>query len=132
MQPFAQFPAARLGSIRFVLTDVDDTLTDGARLPAAAFDALERLRDAGFQVIPITAAPAGWCDLMCRMWPVAAVIGENGELCFRHDPASGTTERHFWAAAPDRVRCHRLIKRVLTRGTQRNDRPDMRLAGSRI
>jgi HAD superfamily hydrolase (TIGR01484 family) len=104
MQPFAQFPAARLGSIRFVLTDVDDTLTDGARLPAAAFDALERLRDAGFQVIPITAAPAGWCDLMCRMWPVAAVVGENGGLCFRHDPASGTTERHFWAAAPDRRR----------------------------
>jgi len=104
MQPFAQFPPARLGSIRFVLTDVDDTLTDGARLPAAAFDALERLRDAGFQVIPITAAPAGWCDLMCRMWPVAAVIGENGGLCFRHDPASGETERHFWASAPDRRR----------------------------
>jgi 3-deoxy-D-manno-octulosonate 8-phosphate phosphatase KdsC-like HAD superfamily phosphatase len=55
-------------------------------------------------VIPITAAPAGWCDLMCRMWPVAAVIGENGGLCFRHDPASGTTERHFWASAPDRRR----------------------------
>ncbi len=87
MQPFVQFPAARFGAIRFVLTDVDDTLTDGARLPAAAYDALERLHEAGLKVIPITAAPAGWCDLMCRMWPVAAVIGENGGLCFRHDPA---------------------------------------------
>ncbi len=48
MQPFAQFPAARLGSIRFVLTDVDDTLTDGARLPAAAYDALERLLTRAF------------------------------------------------------------------------------------
>jgi 3-deoxy-D-manno-octulosonate 8-phosphate phosphatase KdsC-like HAD superfamily phosphatase len=104
MQPFADFPAARLGAIRFVLTDVDDTLTDGPRLPACAYHALERLRDAGFRVIPITAAPAGWCDLMCRMWPVAAVIGENGGLCFRFDPAAGETERHFWAAAPDRRR----------------------------
>jgi HAD superfamily hydrolase (TIGR01484 family) len=104
MQPFARFPVARLGAIRFVLTDVDDTLTDGAGLPAAAYDALERLRDAGFQVIPITAAPAGWCDLMCRMWPVAAVIGENGGLCYRHDRVSGETERHFWASATDRRR----------------------------
>src|ERR1700728_4371799 len=47
MQPFAQFPRTRLGAIRFILTDVDDTLTDGARLPAAAYDALERLPDAG-------------------------------------------------------------------------------------
>jgi HAD superfamily hydrolase (TIGR01484 family) len=102
MQPFAQFPRTRLGAIRFILTDVDDTLTDGARLPAAAYDALERLRDAGFRVIPITAAPAGWCDLMCRMWPVSAVIGENGGLCFRHDHASGMTERRFWASEGER------------------------------
>jgi predicted mannosyl-3-phosphoglycerate phosphatase (HAD superfamily) len=87
-----------------VLTDVDDTLTEGARLPAAAYDALERLRDGGFRVIPITAAPAGWCDLMCRMWPVAAVIGENGGLCFRRDSASATTERRFWTLEADRRR----------------------------
>ena len=109
MQPFVQFPAARFGAISFVLTDVDDTLTDGPRLPAAAYDALERLHEAGLKVIPITAAPAGWCDLMCRMWPVAAVIGENGGLCFRHDPLSRTTERHFWASAPDRRRDHRRL-----------------------
>ena len=33
MRPFEQFPADRLAAIRFVLTDVDDTLTEGARLP---------------------------------------------------------------------------------------------------
>jgi HAD superfamily hydrolase (TIGR01484 family) len=109
MQPFEHFPAARLGALRFVLTDVDDTLTEGTRLPAAAYDALERLRDAGLQVIPITAAPAGWCDLMCRMWPVAAVIGENGGLCFRYDPAAGAAERRFWAPEAERRRDRRRL-----------------------
>ena len=60
MRPFEHFPAARIGPIRFVLTDVDDTLTEGARLPAVAYDAIERLTRAGYRVIPITAAPAGW------------------------------------------------------------------------
>jgi predicted mannosyl-3-phosphoglycerate phosphatase (HAD superfamily) len=54
MQPFERFPEARRRAIRFVLTDVDDTLTEGARLPAAAYAALERLDGAGFRVIPIT------------------------------------------------------------------------------
>ncbi|HTV44730.1 MAG TPA: HAD family hydrolase [Stellaceae bacterium] len=106
MQPFTYFPVARLRAVRFVLTDVDDTLTDGARLPAATYSALERLADAGFRVIPITAAPAGWCDLMCRMWPVAAVVGENGGLCFRHDRETAKTERRFWASAAERQRQH--------------------------
>jgi HAD superfamily hydrolase (TIGR01484 family) len=99
VEPFSQFPPALRGKVRFVLTDVDDTLTDGPRLPAASYMAIERLRDAGITVIPVTAAPAGWCDLMARMWPIGAVIGENGGLCFRHDRASGVTARHYWAAA---------------------------------
>ncbi|MGA8380190.1 MAG: HAD-IIB family hydrolase [Stellaceae bacterium] len=107
MRPFEHFPAARIGCIRFVLTDVDDTLTDGPRLPAATYAALEQLQNAGLRVIPVTAAPAGWCDLMCRMWPVAAVIGENGGLCFRHGRAkagaqTAETERHFWAPEAER------------------------------
>jgi hydroxymethylpyrimidine pyrophosphatase-like HAD family hydrolase len=67
MRPFIEFPSELRGKIRFVLTDVDDTLTDGSRLPAAAYTAVERLKDAGITVIPVTAAPAGWCDLMARM-----------------------------------------------------------------
>ncbi len=102
MKPFVEFPSESRRRIRFVLTDVDDTLTDGPRLPAAAYLAVERLRDARITVIPVTAAPAGWCDLMARMWPVGAVIGENGGLCFRHNRASGITERRYWLAAGER------------------------------
>jgi HAD superfamily hydrolase (TIGR01484 family) len=103
IKPFAEFPAAAARRIRFVLTDVDDTLTDGPRLSAAAYGAIERLRDAGVTVVPLSAAPAGWCDLMVRMWPIGAVIGENGGLCFRRDPATGVTERHYWAGPTERA-----------------------------
>jgi HAD superfamily hydrolase (TIGR01484 family) len=102
MEPFAEFPEDAARRIRFVLTDVDDTLTDGPRLPAATYRAIEALSEAGIAVIPVTAAPAGWCDLMCRMWPVGAVIGENGGLCFRHDRESGKTERRYWTASEER------------------------------
>src|SRR5690348_2498111 len=103
MRPLAEFPSAAKARIRFVLTDVDDTLTDGPRLPAATYAAIERLHDADIAVIPVTAAPAGWCDLMARMWPVAAVIGENGGLCFRLNAVSGETERRYWADAAERA-----------------------------
>jgi len=78
-------------------------LTNGPHLPARAYGALERLRDGGITVIPVTAAPAGWCDLMARMWPVGAVIGENGGLCFRFDPARSSSERHYWLLEPERI-----------------------------
>lgn len=38
------------------------------RLSARTYDALERLQRANVTVIPVTAAPAGWCDQMARMW----------------------------------------------------------------
>jgi HAD superfamily hydrolase (TIGR01484 family) len=103
MRPFTEFSAAQCNRIRFVLSDVDDTLTDGPRLPAAAYLAVERLQNAGITVIPVTAAPAGWCDLMARMWPVAAVIGENGGLCFRQHRANGLIERRYWAGPAERA-----------------------------
>lgn len=104
IKPFAQFPPERSRKVRFVLSDVDDTLTIGARLCAATYEALERLSKAGLTVIPVTAAPAGWCDLMARMWPVAAVIGENGGLCFSRVPENGATSRHYWLPEAERER----------------------------
>jgi len=111
MSPFGEFPVALARQIRFVLSDVDDTLTEGPRLPAATYNAIERLQRAGLTVIPVTAAPAGWCDLMARMWPIAAVIGENGGLCFRRDPQSGTTERYYWATEEERLTAQARLAR---------------------
>lgn len=83
MQPFAHCPADTLSGIRYLLTDIDDTLTREGRLNASTLEALERLSAAGIRVIPVTGGCAGWCDHIARAWPVAAVIGENGAFAFR-------------------------------------------------
>ena len=83
--------------IRFVLTDVDDTVTTEGRLTAAAYEALEQLSAAGITVIPITGRPAGWCDHIARMWPVFAVVGENGAFYMRYDRAKRKMTTHQWA-----------------------------------
>jgi hypothetical protein len=96
MEPLARAPADLFTEIRFVLTDMDETLTFEGRLSAETYEALERLRAAGVRVVPVTAAPAGWCDQMARMWPIDGVIGENGGLFFRRAPAGREIHREFW------------------------------------
>jgi HAD superfamily hydrolase (TIGR01484 family) len=81
--------------IRGVFCDIDDTLTTDGRLTADAYVALERLHDAGFTVVPITGRPAGWCDHIARMWPVAGVVGENGAFYFAYDRAARRLEKRF-------------------------------------
>lgn len=95
MQPLVEMPIHAIRSAIAVLTDIDDTLTEGGRLPALAYGALERLRGAGLLVIPVTGRPAGWCDLIARQWPVDAVVGENGAFWFRYDDVSKRMLRRF-------------------------------------
>jgi HAD superfamily hydrolase (TIGR01484 family) len=85
MKPLSDIPLSLLKGVKAVLTDIDDTLTTHGRLPAVAYSALERLQAAGIKVVPVTGRPAGWCDHIARMWPVDAVVGENGAFYFRHD-----------------------------------------------
>jgi hypothetical protein len=80
-------PAAVAKSIRGVFCDIDDTLTSDGKLGARAYASLERLHSAGKLVVPITGRPAGWCDHIARMWPVDAVVGENGAFYFYYDGA---------------------------------------------
>ena len=68
--------------VRFLFVDIDDTLTKDGKLGPQAYAALWDLADAGVHVIPVTGRPAGWCDLIVRQWPVAAVVGENGAFAF--------------------------------------------------
>lgn len=70
--------------IRFLLTDIDDTMTTDGQLTSEAYAALFKLQRAGIKVIPITGRPAGWCEMIARFWPVAGVVGENGGFYFHY------------------------------------------------
>ncbi|WP_269509835.1 HAD-IIB family hydrolase [Burkholderia sp. IMCC1007] len=96
MQPLSQAETDQFSTVRFVLTDMDETLTYQGRLAAETYAALARLEAGGIRVVPVTAAPAGWCDQMARMWPVDGVIAENGGLFLRRSSDGHRIERHFW------------------------------------
>jgi HAD superfamily hydrolase (TIGR01484 family) len=85
MRDLSEFSLLQRSHIVGVLTDIDDTITSEGRLTAAAYSALEKLQSAGLRVIPVTGRPAGWCDHIARMWPVDAVVGENGAFWMRYD-----------------------------------------------
>ncbi len=103
MLPLSAFPQDARRKIRGVLFDIDDTLTTDGRLTADAYAAIERLHDAGLTVVPITGRSAGWCDHIARMWPVAAVVGENGAFYFRYDHAARNMHRRYVDDVPTRA-----------------------------
>ena len=112
MKPLAELDARGVSA---VLTDIDDTVTTDGKLTADAYQALERLQRAGFRVVPVTGRPAGWCDHIARMWPVDAVVGENGAFYFYY--ANGRLERRFQdddsTRAGKRARLQAIAKKIL-------------------
>ncbi|MFQ6024007.1 MAG: HAD-IIB family hydrolase, partial [Acidiferrobacterales bacterium] len=118
MQPFESLPLTMRRRIRGVFFDIDNTLTTDGHLTAQAYAAMERLENASFIVIPITGRPAGWCDHIARMWPVDAVVGENGAFYFRYDHKTRKMQKRFLLNEKDRVenkrRLENLRDRILT------------------
>ena len=115
MQALLNADKEEFKSIRFVLTDMDETLTYNGRLAAATYGALEALQADGVRVIPVTAAPAGWCDQMARMWPVDGVIGENGGLFFRRAEDGHGVVRRFWHDEIGRMESSMRLQAILSR-----------------
>ena len=72
-----------LKNVRYLFTDIDDTISTEGKITQQAYDALWRAHDAGLVIVPVTGRPAGWCDHIARMWPVDGVIGENGGFYMR-------------------------------------------------
>ena len=85
MKNLSTMSSSQLKDIKFILTDIDDTLTSDGILKSNAYEAMERLSNNGYKVIPVTGRCAGWCDHIARMWPVDGVVGENGAFFFSYD-----------------------------------------------
>ena len=88
MQPLRNFSHEDLTSIHGIFTDIDDTLTTDGAITSDALAALGDLKAAGLHVIPITGRPVGWSERFAAVWPVDAVVAENGAVALR----SGSTD----------------------------------------
>ena len=80
MKPLRELDAS---GVRVLLFDVDDTLTTEGKLTAQAYGALEAVQRAGLRTVAVSGRAAGFCEYAARMWPVDAVIGENGGFWYR-------------------------------------------------
>lgn len=110
MRPIAELDPRGVDA---VLVDIDDTLTTEGKLTAQAFGALESLRRAGKRVVPVTGRPAGWCDHIARMWPVDAVVGENGAFYFWYE--GGRLQRRYHDDAATRARKRARLEEIAAR-----------------
>ena len=114
MRPLAEWQP---GGVRGLLFDIDDTLTTHGKLSADAYTAMARLKAGGRIVVPITGRPAGWCDQIARLWPVDAVVGENGAFYFWHDASAGKLQRRYYdaddARAEKGARLGKIAERIL-------------------
>ena len=110
-------PEDECRGLRWFCTDLDDTLTTDGLLPPHSFDALWRLSNAGIRTVVVTGRPAGWCDHIARMWPVAGVVGENGAFSFSYDRFKRRMERLYSRPLPEmaaeRTDLARIADRVL-------------------
>jgi len=95
MLPLCEFSQKALSKIKFVLTDIDDTITKNGRITSASLLAMEKLQEKEIFVIPITGRPAGWCDHIARMWPIDGIVGENGAFYFVYETAKRKMKRRF-------------------------------------
>lgn len=106
MQPLSEFKS----KIKFLFTDIDDTLTDEGLLHPAAYDSIWSLKNNGIHIIPVTGRPAGWCEMIARQWPVSAVVGENGAFYFTYK--NKTMQRHFFGDEPTRLKNQDQLQQI--------------------
>jgi HAD superfamily hydrolase (TIGR01484 family) len=127
MSASAPLPVSKLPGalIEGLFTDLDDTLTTDGQLSVEAFSAVSALAAAGIRVVPVTGRSAGWCDLIVRLWPVAAVIGETGAFCMIREGGRTRTLMMQDEQARRDTASHRdrIARRVL------EEVPDAELAG---
>lgn len=107
MKPISEFANP---NVNVVFTDIDGTLTRDGRLPDDSYQALWRLNQKGFRVVPVTGRPAGWCEMIARFWPVHGVIGENGALYFRFE--NKKMKRYFAIPARQRKANRQKLKAI--------------------
>jgi HAD superfamily hydrolase (TIGR01484 family) len=72
--------ADEVGRLRGLLFDLDDTLLDHGKLSEAAYSALFRLKESGFELYAVTGRPLGWVRLLSRLFPIDGGVAENGGM----------------------------------------------------
>ncbi|MHA1819599.1 MAG: HAD-IIB family hydrolase [Promethearchaeota archaeon] len=90
IENFENIPENIAKNICVVFSDIDDTISTHGKILPQSYNAIWDLYYSGIDVVLITGRCAGWVDHLARMWPVKAVVGENGAfyayMDYTHSP----------------------------------------------
>jgi len=114
-KPIREIPRELCRGLSSFFTDIDDTITEGGLLTAESFAALWDLHRAALELVVVTGRPAGWCDHIARMWPVDAVIGENGAFYYAYDRTARRMHRRSLISEEERLEGRRRLELVRER-----------------
>lgn len=116
MLPLAQWPASSRGALVGVFTDIDDTLTTEGAITPDALAALAALKAAGLQVVAITGRPVGWSEPFAALWPVDAIVAENGAVALMPPAHPGEApSKRYLQDASSRSANYARMQQVLAR-----------------
>ncbi len=104
------FADHELKEIKIIFFDIDDTFSSHGQISAEAYNALWLLKKSGLILVPVTGRPAGWCDMIARMWPVTAVVGENG--AFYMMMKKGKLEKKYLEPAATRLQNQKKLLKL--------------------
>jgi len=124
---------AQLRAARWLLFDVDDTVTWQGHLPEIAANALYRAHDAGLTLVAVTGRSASWAELLLRLFPLSAAIAETGAMClYKVGEAGGDAPaervRTLHAEPDEQVRRQNDARRLQASDRARREVPVARLA----
>ena len=108
IKPISNIDKDLCKNLEYIFTDIDDTITEHGKLPPETMEAIWKIYEKGIKVVPVTGRPAGWCDHIARMWPVAGVIGENGAFYYYYDEKNRKFIRKY--SQPDEIRKEGQLK----------------------
>ena len=74
-----------LKGIKYIVSDVDDTITSNSRLLSTTLSKMEEAKENGYKIILVSGGSAAWCEVYLRQWPVYKVIAESGALLLYRD-----------------------------------------------
>lgn len=117
-------PSETARRLRGVCFDVDDTLTRHGVLELAAYAALFELKRAGLLLIAVTGRPLGFAEVLARMWPIDAAVGENGAGFFAREGARVRAE--YWDAEAERQRQAARLAQIRARVAR--ELPELRVS----
>ena len=95
--------------IKFILTDIDGTLTTEGLISPETYAMLWRLKEAGYIIIPVTGRTAGWATVAITDWPVDAIVAESGSVVYYLENRSRKAFVHP-SVKEDRLAAHEMIK----------------------